>query len=80
MAEEEKKEEEVYEQGVPTVLSPPMGSMSEIVDDIRYRAQLIARAQKLESGVSATEACGFVIGFLLAILMVLLPVAYWLVV
>ncbi len=78
MAEEEKNEE--YDQGVPTVVSPPMSGIADVLDRIRYRAQLIARAQKLESGVSASEATGFVLGFLLAVLMVLVPVAYWLVV
>ncbi|MHC1588321.1 MAG: tetrahydromethanopterin S-methyltransferase subunit F [Methermicoccaceae archaeon] len=78
MAEEENNEE--YDQGVPTVVSPPMAGIADVLDRIRYRAQLIARAQKLESGVSASEIIGFVIGFLLAVLMVLIPVAYWLVV
>jgi len=79
MAEEGQKEEQVYDQGVPTVLAPPMVGLNDIVEKIRYRAQLIARAQKLESGVSATEALGFVLGFLLAVLLVLVPVAYWVV-
>lgn len=79
MAEEVEKEEQVYDQGVPTVLAPPMVGLNEIVEKTRYRAQLIARAQKLSSGVSATEALGFVLGFLLAVLLVLIPVAYWVV-
>jgi tetrahydromethanopterin S-methyltransferase subunit F len=44
------------------------------VEDIRYRGQLIARNQKLESGIGATGFIGFIIGFVIVILMVLIPV------
>lgn len=72
---EVEREEYVYDQGVPMVLSPPgMGVIESIVSDIKYRAQLIARNQKLESGVSATSIIGFAIGFAFAILMIMLPI------
>ncbi|MFQ6073211.1 MAG: tetrahydromethanopterin S-methyltransferase subunit F [Methanosarcinales archaeon] len=65
----------MYDQGVPMVLSPPgMGVIESMVSDIKYRAQLIARNQKLESGVSATSIIGFAIGFTFAILMIMLPI------
>jgi tetrahydromethanopterin S-methyltransferase subunit F len=72
MAEEESG------QGVPMVIEPSMGAIDSKVESIRYRAQLIARNQKLDSGVSATEILGFAAGFIFAILMVLvLPFFIW---
>jgi tetrahydromethanopterin S-methyltransferase subunit F len=43
------------------------------VDDIKYKAQLLARETKLSSGVLATVSMGFAIGFVLAILMMIGP-------
>ncbi|AKB86040.1 MULTISPECIES: tetrahydromethanopterin S-methyltransferase subunit F [Methanococcoides] len=65
-------------QGVPMVISPQMGAIESVVERIRYRAQLIARNQKLDSGVNATAATGFIVGFAFAVLMVLvLPLIIW---
>jgi tetrahydromethanopterin S-methyltransferase subunit F len=65
-------------QGVPMVIEPRMGAIDARVDSIRYRAQLIARNQKLDSGVSATGAIGFAAGFIFAIVMVIiLPFLIW---
>ncbi len=68
---------EEHEKGVPMVLAPPqMGAIDATVESIRYRAQLIARNQKLDSGVAATGIIGFAAGFLFSLLMVIvLPVA-----
>ncbi|MHC1576188.1 MAG: tetrahydromethanopterin S-methyltransferase subunit F [Methanosarcinaceae archaeon] len=64
--------------GVPTVIEPQMGAIDNVVGDIRYRAQLIARNQKLDSGVSATGVLGFAIGFIFALLMVIvIPLLVW---
>ncbi|MCD4702913.1 MAG: tetrahydromethanopterin S-methyltransferase subunit F [Methanosarcinaceae archaeon] len=64
--------------GVPTVIEPQMGAIDKVVGDIRYRAQLIARNQKLDSGVSATGVLGFSIGFIFALLMVIvIPLLVW---
>ncbi|MCD4806251.1 MAG: tetrahydromethanopterin S-methyltransferase subunit F [Methanococcoides sp.] len=64
--------------GVPMVINPQMGAIENVVDRIRYRAQLIARNQKLDSGVNATAATGFIVGFGFAVLMVLiLPLIIW---
>ncbi len=63
-----------YGKGVPTVISPSMATIESMVEDIRYRGQLIARNQKLESGVGATVAIGFSIGFVVVMLTVLVPV------
>ncbi|MFA7037551.1 MAG: tetrahydromethanopterin S-methyltransferase subunit F, partial [Methanosarcina sp.] len=40
---------EEHEKGVPMVLAPQMGAIDATVESIRYRAQLIARNQKLDS-------------------------------
>ena len=67
---------EEHEKGVPMVLAPQMGEIDATVESIRYRAQLIARNQKLDSGVAATGIIGFAAGFLFSLLMVIvLPVA-----
>jgi tetrahydromethanopterin S-methyltransferase subunit F len=67
-------EEYEYGKGVPTVVSPSMAIIESQVEDIRYRGQLIARNQKLESGVGATGFIGFIIGFIIVALAVLVPV------
>ncbi len=69
MAEKEYE----YGKGVPTVATPSMVAIESLVEDIRYRGQLIARNQKLESGVGATGVVGFTIGFVVVMLTVLLP-------
>ena len=67
---------EEHEKGVPMGLAPQMGAIDATVESIRYRAQLIARNQKLDSGVAATGIIGFAAGFLFSLLMVIvLPVA-----
>jgi tetrahydromethanopterin S-methyltransferase subunit F len=88
MADEEMKTEEVtevakpitadipYGKGLPTVLMPFMGPFDEITASVVYRAQLVARDQKLSSGVNASMPIGAVVGFLFALLMVLLPVYF----
>ncbi|MGA9188874.1 MAG: tetrahydromethanopterin S-methyltransferase subunit F [Methanosarcina sp.] len=63
---------EEYGQGVPMVLAPQMGAIDATVESIRYRAQLIARNQKLDSGVMATGMIGFVAGFLFSLVMVII--------
>jgi tetrahydromethanopterin S-methyltransferase subunit F len=50
-----------------------MGMFDDIVDDIKYKAQLLARETKLSSGVLATVSMGFAIGFILAIVMMIGP-------
>jgi len=70
MAEKEYE----YGKGVPMVVAPSMAAMEQLVEDIRYRGQLIARNQKLESGVGATGFIGFIIGFVIVMATVLIPV------
>ncbi|MCE8428025.1 MAG: tetrahydromethanopterin S-methyltransferase subunit F [Candidatus Methanoperedens sp.] len=70
MAEKEYE----YGLGVPMVVFPSMAVIEAQVEDMRYRGQLIARNQKLESGVGATGVIGVTIGFIIVLLVTLLPV------
>ena len=63
-----------YGVGMPTVVMPFMTPFDEITESITYRAQLIAREQKLSSSVCAAMPVGLVVGFFFALLMVLVPV------
>ena len=69
-------EEIAYGQGIAAVVEPNMPMIDAIVEDIRYKGQLLARETKLSSGVMATVSVGFAIGFILAILMMLGPFAF----
>lgn len=69
-------EEIAYGQGIPAVIEPNMPMIDAIVEDVRYKGQLLARETKLSSGVMSTVSLGFAIGFVLAILMMLGPFAY----
>jgi len=52
--------------------------MDNLVDSIRYRSQLIARTQKLDSGIIKTRHAGFIAGFLTAVFFLLLiPLLFW---
>jgi tetrahydromethanopterin S-methyltransferase subunit F len=66
-------EEIEYGTGVPMVVAPSMATIESLVEDIRYRGQLIARNQKLESGVGATGVIGFLLGFVVVMLLVFVP-------
>ena len=66
-------EEIVFGKGTPMVVAPSMATIESLVEDIRYRGQLIARNQKLESGVGATGVIGFLLGFVLVMLLVYVP-------
>lgn len=68
-------EEIAYGQGIAAVVEPNMPMIDAIVEDIRYKGQLLARETKLSSGVMATVSIGFAIGFVLAIVMMLGPFA-----
>jgi len=70
MAEEQ---EIVYGQGIPKVIDPRVPMFQDVVEDIKYKSQLLARETKLSSGVLATVSMGFAIGFILAIVMMLGP-------
>ena len=69
-------EEILYGQGIASVVEPNMPLVDAIVEDVRYKGQLLARETKLSSGVLSTVSVGFAIGFVLAILMMLGPFAF----
>lgn len=70
MAEEQ---EVIYGQGIAKVVEPRLPLFQDQVDDIKYKAQLLARETKLSSGVMATVSMGFAIGFVLAVLLMIGP-------
>jgi tetrahydromethanopterin S-methyltransferase subunit F len=70
MAEEK---EVVYGQGFPTVALVQEGYFDDLVEDIKYKGQLLARETKLSSGVLSTVSMGFFTGFIIALLMMIGP-------
>lgn len=62
--------------GFPKIMKPRAVRIGEIVSRVDYSGQLIARAQKLESGVSIAGITGFVLGLLMALLLVLIPLLW----
>jgi len=70
MAEEK---EVVYGQGFPTVALVQEGYFDDLVEDIKYKGQLLARETKLSSAVISTVSMGFFTGFIIALLMMIGP-------
>jgi tetrahydromethanopterin S-methyltransferase subunit F len=70
MAEEK---EIVYGQGIPMVVPVQEGYFDDVVEDIKYKGQLLARETKLSSGVLSTVSMGFFTGFIIAVLMMIGP-------
>ena len=56
----------------PTVIR--MAAINDMIEDIRYKGQIMARTNKLESGVMGSGLVGFGVGFALVLVLVLLPV------
>jgi len=69
MAEEEK----VYGVGIPQILETSTADFDGLVEDIKYKSQLLARETKLSSGVLATVSIGTAIGFFFVVLMMFGP-------
>ena len=51
-----------------------MTSIDNMVENTRYKAQIIARTNKLESGIAAAGIPGFIAGLLLALICVMVPI------
>jgi tetrahydromethanopterin S-methyltransferase subunit F len=67
-----------YGKGVQMVTTPQMGAIDLTVESIRYRGQLIARNQKLDSGINATGILGFAAGFIFIFVMIIVvPLLLW---
>jgi len=51
-----------------------MVPIENIIENIRYKAQILARTNKLDSAVSGAGVIGFMAGLLCAVLLILVPV------
>ena len=50
-----------------------MVAIENMVENIRYKSQILARTNKIDSAVSATGVIGFTAGLLCALILILLP-------
>jgi tetrahydromethanopterin S-methyltransferase subunit F len=50
-----------------------MTAINTMMDAIRYKAQILARTTKLESGIMSMGILGFAIGTLVALLLIVIP-------
>ena len=50
-----------------------MAAINATMDSIRYKAQILARTNKLESGIMDTGLIGFAIGIVVSMLLILIP-------
>ena len=51
-----------------------MVAIENMVENIRYKSQILARTNKIDSAVSATGVVGFGAGLLMALILILVPV------
>jgi tetrahydromethanopterin S-methyltransferase subunit F len=51
-----------------------MVAIENMVENIRYKSQILARTNKIDSAVSANGVIGFMAGLLCALILILLPV------
>jgi tetrahydromethanopterin S-methyltransferase subunit F len=51
-----------------------MVAIENMVENIRYKSQILARTNKIDSAVSATGVIGFVAGLLTALILIVVPV------
>ncbi len=52
-----------------------MVAIDTMVESIRYKAQIIARSNKTESAMMTTGLVGFLAGFVVALVLVVIPAA-----
>jgi tetrahydromethanopterin S-methyltransferase subunit F len=50
-----------------------MVAIENMVENIRYKSQILARTNKIDSAVSATGIIGFTIGLLTALILIIVP-------
>ena len=55
---------------------PNIRGIRKVAADVKYRTQLIGRDQRLFSGLIATRIYGMALGFILAALLIGLPVIW----
>ena len=51
-----------------------MAAIDKMVDDIRYKGQILARTNKVESAISGNSLLGFAVGVALSLVLILGPV------
>jgi len=51
-----------------------MTAINRMMDSIRYKAQILARTNKLESGIMGMGILGFSIGILVVMILIVVPV------
>jgi len=51
-----------------------MVAIENMVENIRYKSQILARTNKIDSAVSASGIIGFVAGLLTALILIVVPV------
>jgi tetrahydromethanopterin S-methyltransferase subunit F len=50
-----------------------MTAINTMMDSIRYKAQILARTNKLESGIMGSGILGFAIGIIVVMLLIVVP-------
>ena len=50
-----------------------MTAINGMMDSIRYKAQILARTNKLESGIMGSGILGFAIGIIVVMLLIVVP-------
>ena len=50
-----------------------MTSINNMMSSIRYKAQILARTTKLESGIMGMGMVGFAVGLIVAMLLIVIP-------
>ena len=48
-------------------------AIDNMVENIRYKSQILARTNKIDSAVTATGLVGFIAGLLLALILIIVP-------
>ena len=51
-----------------------MVPINKMVDNIRYKGQILARTNKVDSAISSSGIVGFAAGLVLALVLILVPV------
>jgi tetrahydromethanopterin S-methyltransferase subunit F len=66
-----------FDQGIAKPMAPSMAALDGLMNDIRYRALLMTRTLKLDSGYGTASILGFALGFAGACLIAGLPLLYY---
>jgi tetrahydromethanopterin S-methyltransferase subunit F len=53
-----------------------MAAINEMMGDIRYKAQILARTNKLESGIIDSGIVGFAVGLVITMVLVVVPALF----